>query len=131
MPKHGRAAGLHPLNLRLPSWLPGSEKSVSPSRGTVNGNSEFFFETFLTYSFMLANGFTDAWSRTHPFRIFSGATCCQDNLQDSMPHLTQRLDQVFVRNQVSVVGAQLVDQFDLTSSFWPSDHAAVLVGAIP
>jgi endonuclease/exonuclease/phosphatase family metal-dependent hydrolase len=102
---------------------------VAGDFNTVANNP--FSPTFLTYSFMLNNGFTDAWSRTHPFRIFSGATCCQDNLQDSTPHLTQRLDQVFVRNQVSVVGAQLVDQFDLASGFWPSDHAAVLVGAIP
>ncbi len=88
--------------------------------------------TYLTYSFMLTNGFTDAWLRTHPFRIFGGATCCQDDLQDPALHLTQRLDQVFVRNGVSVVGAQLVDQFDPgPPGFWPSDHAAVLVGAIP
>jgi hypothetical protein len=44
VPKHGRAAGLHPLNLRLPSWLPGAEKSVSPSPGAVNGYVKFFEE---------------------------------------------------------------------------------------
>jgi endonuclease/exonuclease/phosphatase family metal-dependent hydrolase len=31
--------------------------------------------TFLTYRFMLANGFTDAWRKAHPY--FAGATCCQ------------------------------------------------------
>lgn len=56
MPKHGRAAGLHPLNLRLPSWLPGAEKSVSPSRGTVNGNSEFFFEEVVAGGGLILRG---------------------------------------------------------------------------
>jgi endonuclease/exonuclease/phosphatase family metal-dependent hydrolase len=83
--------------------------------------------TYPTYLVMLLNGFTDAWSRTHPFLIFSGATCCQEHLQSSTSELTQRLDQVFVRNHVSVVpfGTNRVDQFDKINSFWPSDHAAV------
>ena len=98
---------------------------VAGDFNTVANNP--FSLTYLTYSFMLANGFADAWSRTHPFQIFSGATCCQENLRSSTLKLTQRLDQVFVRNHVSVVpfGTVLVDQFDAVDSFWPSDHAAV------
>jgi endonuclease/exonuclease/phosphatase family metal-dependent hydrolase len=86
--------------------------------------------TFLTYLFMLGNGFTDAWRRTHPFLIFSGATCCQADLTISASELTQRLDQVFVRNHVGVVfgGTQLVGNHLDSSIYgdsWPSDHAAV------
>jgi endonuclease/exonuclease/phosphatase family metal-dependent hydrolase len=79
--------------------------------------------TFLTYRFMLANGFTDAWRTAHPGT--GGATCCQDDLQSSTPQLTQRLDQVFTRGRISVVGAQLVDDYFMPPGSWPSDHAAV------
>jgi len=86
-----------------------------------------FSPTFLTYSFMLGKGLTDAWRRTHPFLVFGGATCCQDDLTISQSELRQRLDQVFIRNHVSVVPGEthLVDQFDALDSSWPSDHAAV------
>jgi hypothetical protein len=84
--------------------------------------------TFLTYKFMLANRFIDAWSTANPNLV--GATCCQDNLLDPASQLTQRIDLVFMRNHVSVARAQLVgDQIDDGS--WPSDHAAVYaVGAV-
>jgi endonuclease/exonuclease/phosphatase family metal-dependent hydrolase len=117
-----------PANTALPEIVAGDFNTVA--------NNPFSL-TYLTYSFMLANGFSDAWSRTHPFQIFSGATCCQENLRSSTLKLTQRLDQVFVRNHVSVVpfGTVLVDQFDAVDSFWPSDHAAVKsslqVGSLP
>ena len=86
--------------------------------------------TFLTYSFMLGNGFTDAWRRTHPFLVFGGATCCQADADLTILHsdLTQRLDQVFTRGHVSVLGAQLVGNhldFSPDGNSWPSDHAAV------
>ncbi len=107
-----------PASTPLPVIIGGDFNTVANNPFTL---------TYLTYSFMLANGFIDAWSRTHPFQIFSGATCCQENLLSSTLKLTQRLDQVFVRNHVSVVpfGTVLVDQFDAVDSFWPSDHAAV------
>jgi endonuclease/exonuclease/phosphatase family metal-dependent hydrolase len=89
-----------------------------------------FSPTFLTYSFMLANGFTDAWRKTHPFSFFGGATCCQGDLTMSQSELTQRLDQVFTRGNVSVVprGTQLVGIPQVNEpnfESWPSDHAAV------
>jgi hypothetical protein len=62
--------------------------------------------TFLTYLFILGNGFTDGWLRAHPF--LPGLTCCQEDLTSSTSALTQRLDLVFARNHISVLGAQLV-----------------------
>jgi hypothetical protein len=85
--------------------------------------------TFLTYRFMLANGFTDAWSLAHP--NLAGPTCCQEDLLDPTPELTQRLDQVFMRNRVTAAGAQLVGAEKVDDLSWPSDHVAVLaVGAV-
>jgi len=78
--------------------------------------------TFLTYLFMLGNGFTDAWRRANPFLV--GATCCQDDLTISGSELTQRLDLVFTRNHVGVLGAQRVGNH-IDDGSWPSDHAAV------
>ncbi len=85
--------------------------------------------TYLTYLFMVANGFQDAWRIAHPF--LPGYTCCQEDLQDATSELNQRIDLVFVRNRVGVAGAQLVgngldDSIPLFPS-WPSDHAGVLV----
>jgi endonuclease/exonuclease/phosphatase family metal-dependent hydrolase len=85
--------------------------------------------TFLTYKFMLANGFSDAWTSVHP--NLPGLTCCQEDLLDPTPQLTQRLDQVFMRNRVTAAGAQLVGLGKVDDLSWPSDHAAVLaVGAV-
>lgn len=80
--------------------------------------------TFLTYKFMLANGFQDAWSSANHGQV--GATCCQEDLTSSTSELTQRLDQIFMRNHVSVTGAQLVGAEKVDDLSWPSDHAAVL-----
>lgn len=79
--------------------------------------------TFVTYRFMLANGFSDAWS-TASLRI-PDATCCQEDLTISASELTQRLDQIFMRNRVTPAGAQLVGAGLAENAFWPSDHAAV------
>lgn len=84
--------------------------------------------TFLTYKFMLANGFVDAWSRANPNLV--GATCCQADLLSSVSQLTQRIDQVFLRNHVGVVGAQLLGDEKVDNGSWPSDHAAVNVLAL-
>jgi len=120
-----------PASTRLPVIIAGDFNTVA--------NNPFNL-TFLTYSFMLANGFIDAWSRTHPFQIFGGATCCQEDLTILQSELTQRLDQVFVRNHVSVVpfGTQVVGNhvdFSIYGDSWPSDHAAVKsalqIGSLP
>lgn len=84
--------------------------------------------TYLTYLFMLANGFTDAWTKGHS--RFAGATCCQENITSPVSELTQRIDLVFTRNHINVVGAQLVGDAIVPNviddvGFWPSDHAAV------
>lgn len=78
--------------------------------------------TFLTYKFMLANGFLDAWSQTNPNLV--GATCCQENLFAATSELSQRIDQVFMRNRVRAVKTQLVGNH-LDGVSWPSDHAGV------
>jgi endonuclease/exonuclease/phosphatase family metal-dependent hydrolase len=88
---------------------------------TVANNSSS--PTFLTYLFMLGNGFIDAWRKAHPFHV--GATCCQEDLTSSASELTQRLDFVFTRNHIRVLGAQLVGNQEIDNLSWPSDHAAV------
>jgi endonuclease/exonuclease/phosphatase family protein len=83
--------------------------------------------TFLTYLFILGNGFTDGWLRAHPF--LPGLTCCQEDLTSSTSALTQRLDLVFARNHISVLGAQLVgnhlDTIPNVGSSWPSEEPGV------
>lgn len=83
--------------------------------------------TNLAYRFMLANGFTDAWTKGHS--TFSGATCCQEDLTSAVSTLTQRIDLVFTRNHIKVMGSQLVGDSLQTiglDSSWPSDHAGVV-----
>ena len=86
--------------------------------------------TFATYSFMLGNGFRDAWRTVNP--SLPGLTCCEELLTDPSFDLTQRLVQIFMRNHVTPTGAQVVgDQLDVDANTWPSDHAAVVaVGAV-
>jgi hypothetical protein len=88
----------------------------------------------VTYLFMLGNRFTDAWTKGHS--RFGGATCCQEDLTVADSELTQRIDQVFTRNHVSVIKSQLVgDAIVGDVGYWPSDHAAVesqlQVGSVP
>ncbi len=84
--------------------------------------------TFATYSFMLGNGFRDAWKTVNP--DLPGLTCCQEIFTDLNPEFTQRLDQIFMRNHVTPTGAQLFGDVP-DGSMWPSDHAAVFaVGAV-
>jgi endonuclease/exonuclease/phosphatase family metal-dependent hydrolase len=108
-----------PASTPLPVIIGGDFNTVANNPFTL---------TYLTYSFMLANGFIDAWSVTHPFQIFSGATCCQEDLTMLQSELTQRLDQVFVL-KVGVVpgGTQRVGIPNTTNfqGIWPSDHAGV------
>jgi endonuclease/exonuclease/phosphatase family metal-dependent hydrolase len=83
--------------------------------------------TFLTYLLILANGFTDAWLRTHPFQ--RGLTCCQEDLTSATSELTQRLDLVLTRDHIAILGTQVVgnhlDTITNLGSSWPSDHAAL------
>ena len=85
--------------------------------------------TFATYSFMLGNGFRDAWRAVNP--NLPGLTCCEELLTDPSFDLTQRLDQIFMRNHVTPTAAQVVGAEKVNDLSWPSDHAAVLaVGAV-
>jgi endonuclease/exonuclease/phosphatase family metal-dependent hydrolase len=111
-----------PARTRLPVFIGGDFNTVADDQTSP---------TFLTYQFILANGFTDAWSAIYPGP--GGDTCCYADLTSQASVLTQRLDLVFTRNIVSVDGAQLVgNQFDVgPPGFWPSDHAGVSVDATP
>jgi len=109
-----------PAHTPLPVIIGGDFNTVANDRSSP---------TFLTYKFMLANGFIDAWSKANPKLM--GATCCQADLLSSTSQLKQRIDQVFLRNHVSVIGAQLVGDEKVDGVSWPSDHAAVYaIGAI-
>jgi endonuclease/exonuclease/phosphatase family metal-dependent hydrolase len=115
-----------PASTALPEIIAGDFNTVANNPSSP---------TFFAYLFMLGNGFTDAWRRAHPFLV--GATCCQEDLTSSTSELTQRLDFVFTRNHIGVLGAQLVgNHLDVSpaGNSWPSDHAALasqlLVGPV-
>lgn len=110
-----------PARTGLPVLIGGDFNTVANDPSSV---------TFLTYQFILANGFSDAWSTVNPGP--GGATCCYAVLTDPNSLLTQRIDLVFARNIAGVDGAQLVgDQFSFFYDLWPSDHAGVSVDATP
>lgn len=111
-----------PLNTGLPTVLIGDLNSAAGGVGATPGTAT------QSYNHLLAAGFTDAWTATHPHD--PGFTCCQAaNLLNPTSSLTQRLDYVLFRGSditalaTSRVGA---DQADRTASgLWPSDHAGV------
>ncbi len=81
-----------------------------------------------SYGHLIAAGFEDAWSAQHPRD--PGFTCCEDeNLLNSKPTLTARIDLVLFRGDFSVedvtrVGDAPADR--TPSGLWPSDHAGVV-----
>lgn len=81
-----------------------------------------------TYSNLIAAGFVDAWSQTHPDD--PGFTCCQDaNLLNPMSHLSERIDLVLFRGKFNTTDVDIVGENpdDRTiSGLWPSDHAGVV-----
>ncbi len=109
-----------PSNTPLPLIIGGDFNTVANNASSL---------THLTYLFMLGNGFTDAWTAAGQGR---GLTCCQEDLTIKRSELTQRIDQIFTRNGVGVIGTQLVGNHLDTifvdgtpESSWPSDHASV------
>ncbi|MBT2471877.1 endonuclease/exonuclease/phosphatase family protein [Streptomyces sp. ISL-66] len=101
-----------PLNTTLPAVLLGDLNSPPGSP---------------PYDALLAGGFTDAWTATRPRD--PGFTCCQDaDLRNPTSKLTQRIDHVLFRGEVTALTANRVgaSQADRTpSGLWPSDHAGV------
>jgi endonuclease/exonuclease/phosphatase family metal-dependent hydrolase len=81
------------------------------------------------YNRFINAGYTDAWAVNHG--LFDGPTCCQDaDLLNEESELATRIDHIFVRGDVSVIGSNRAGhrQEDRTPAdgFWPSDHAAVV-----
>ncbi len=80
-----------------------------------------------TYGLLLAAGFLDAWSQTHPGD--PGFTCCQaPDLLNPLSLNSQRIDLVLHRGGWNALDAEVVgeDPADRTpSGRWPSDHAGV------
>lgn len=84
----------------------------------------------------LASGYADVWD-LKPGRTVSGYTCCQaEDLLNPLSMLYERVDLVFLRNDLFTPGVSLVgpvrveavgdEPADLTpSGLWPSDHAGV------
>jgi endonuclease/exonuclease/phosphatase family metal-dependent hydrolase len=84
--------------------------------------------TFPTYQRFIDAGFTDAWKQKHP--SLPGFTCCQaPNVLNTTSLLSQRIDLILYRGDISVEGIKLVGEklSDRTPSLlWPSDHAGVV-----
>lgn len=80
------------------------------------------------YHSIIADGFNDVWTTANGGA--SGATCCQSaTLLNSVSQLGMRIDYVFVRGAIQVLGAERLGEEpgDRTpQGLWPSDHAGVL-----
>lgn len=81
-----------------------------------------------TYGVLTGDGFTDAWSVTHPGE--PGNTYGHaENLLNETVNLDRRLDLVLFRGDAAALGMDVVgeDLNDrLPSGLWPSDHAGVV-----
>jgi endonuclease/exonuclease/phosphatase family metal-dependent hydrolase len=85
---------------------------------------------------LVGAGYADVWE-SKPGAMDPGYSCCQaEDLLNPLPMLTQRIDFIFVRNDLGSPGATLLgpvrveavgdEPADLTpSGLWPSDHAGV------
>jgi endonuclease/exonuclease/phosphatase family metal-dependent hydrolase len=103
-----------PANTPLPVVLSGDFNS--PANGTGNA-----------FNLVIAAGFTDVWSSTHPDQ--PGFTASRQDLADPQPQETERIDFIFVRgglsaNRVRLVGNEPEDR--TPSGLWPSDHNGVV-----
>ena len=82
------------------------------------------------YQLLLSAGYVDVWQMDAQG---TGFTCCQaDNLQNAESELSERIDQIFVRNlelPASVLTHTVGDKPSerLPAGLWPSDHAGVVV----
>ncbi|MGW7285167.1 endonuclease/exonuclease/phosphatase family protein [Streptomyces sp. NPDC054847] len=111
-----------PLHAKLPTVLLGDLNSAAGGVGATPGTDT------QTYNHLLAAGFTDAWTATRGGRN-PGLTCCQaPDLRNTTSSLSQRIDYVLLRGNVTARTANMVGhtQADRTpSGLWPSDHAGV------
>jgi hypothetical protein len=104
-----------PANTTLPVIVVGDFNSPADGTGTP------------TYSHFIGAGFTDAWSATHPSDL-GNTGFHADDLQNAISNLTQRIDFVLFRGDVSALDAEVVGdelQDRAPSGLWPSDHAGV------
>ena len=113
------AAG--PANTPLPVVLVGDLNSAPGEAGPS------------AYAALLAAGFKDTWTQANPSS--PGLTCCNaQNLLNSSPSFTQRIDHVLTRPTVVVDRSKLVGADGdnrTTSGLWPSDHAGVIATLAP
>ncbi|MFG3001423.1 endonuclease/exonuclease/phosphatase family protein [Streptomyces sp. NPDC048340] len=111
-----------PLKTKLPMVLLGDLNSAAGGVGARPGSTDT-----QSHNNLLAAGFTDAWTATHPGN--PGFTCCQaPDLHNATSSLTQRIDYVLFRGKVTALTSTRVGhmQADRTpSGLWPSDHAGV------
>lgn len=105
-----------PAATTLPVILVGDFNSRADNTGTAS------------YANLIAAGFHDAWSTTHPGEL--GNTWGHDeNLRNTTVNFTQRLDLVLFRGDIrafnaDVVGDELADR--TPSGLWPSDHGGLV-----
>jgi endonuclease/exonuclease/phosphatase family metal-dependent hydrolase len=110
----GQELATGPAQTRLPTVLLGDLNSRADGTGTP------------THANLLAAGFQDAWSQSHPNDV--GLTCCHgEDLRELGGPFYSRIDYILVRNGFRAVAAGIVgeDPSDRTSGLWPSDHAGV------
>jgi len=103
-----------PTRTSLPTVLLGDLNSRADGTGTP------------THANLLAEGFQDAWSQTHPADI--GLTCCHgDDLREVGGPFYSRIDYVLLRNGFRAAAAGIVGEApgDRLAGLWPSDHAGV------
>lgn len=104
-----------PGDTELPTIFVGDFNSRADGTGTP------------TYGNLIAAGFQDAWSETHPDD--PGLTCCwETHLLSPMPPFDERIDLVLARGGFAAVDAEIVGE-ELTdrtpSGLFHSDHAGV------
>ncbi|MFF5446448.1 endonuclease/exonuclease/phosphatase family protein [Streptomyces sp. NPDC012888] len=110
-----------PLNTTLPTVLLGDLNSAAGGVGATPGTAT------QSHARLVAAGFTDAWTATHPRG--PGFTCCQAaDLRNTTSTLSQRIDYVLYRGKIKALAVHRVGESpaDRTpSGLWPSDHAGV------
>jgi endonuclease/exonuclease/phosphatase family metal-dependent hydrolase len=96
-------------------------------------NSPADTSTTATYANLLAAGFTDAWSTTHPGA--PGYTWGQEaDLLNPVSQASERIDLVLLGAGLSATAMDIVGEEpgDRTpSGLWPSDHAGVVATIVP
>ena len=85
-------------------------------------------ENTSTYSYLIANGLQDVWTRVNPGE--PGNSCCQHaDLMNDESALFERIDLVLTRGGIAPVAAKLVadrPSVKTAQGRWPSDHAGIV-----